>query len=207
MRWATAGRAAGLCLALVISGAWRAGAEPAEEPEEPPTVWARSGPYLGLSGVHASNDFDHIRSNTDDSLGATARVGYRLNRWVATEIEGEWIAEFEAPADRDIRIGITTVNLKAYPLDTPAQPFLMVGLGALLAKTHGSNITNSRSVGFASRFGGGFDFYFSEQFVVTLAASYVLPTGSVDDFKYTAFQWGFTYRFGGSEEDEEDEDW
>ena len=37
---------------------------------------------------------------------------------------------------------------------------------------------------FAARFGAGFEVYATEHIVINLDASYVLPTGSLEDFDY-----------------------
>jgi opacity protein-like surface antigen len=52
-----------------------------------------------------------------------------------------------------------------------------------------------RSTGFAARFGAGIDAYATENFVFTLGADYVFPTGDVKDFDYISVVWGVQYRF------------
>ncbi len=48
---------------------------------------------------------------------------------------------------------------------------------------------------FAGRVGGGIDIYATENIVVTLDATYVVPTGDVDDLDYLSIGWGVQYRF------------
>lgn len=54
---------------------------------------------------------------------------------------------------------------------------------------------DSGESGFAARFGGGIDIYITRNFYGALDASYVLPTGDVDDFDMVSIGWGFGYRF------------
>ena len=54
---------------------------------------------------------------------------------------------------------------------------------------------NRNSVGFAARFGTGFDFYFSEDVGFTGDVNYLLPTGELQDYPYVGINLGFFLRF------------
>ena len=60
----------------------------------------RSGPYVGVGGAYAARwvpgDFDDdlgmgATVRVDNTGGVNARLGYRANRWLAGELEYEWL--------------------------------------------------------------------------------------------------------------------
>ena len=83
------------------------------------------------------------------------------------------------------------MNGKAFVLTERFQPFLMIGLGGMGVRGD----ADSGDSGFAARFGGGIDIYITRSFYGALDASYVLPTGDVDDFDLVSIGWGFGFRF------------
>jgi opacity protein-like surface antigen len=54
---------------------------------------------------------------------------------------------------------------------------------------------SDRTVSVAMRFGGGLDFYITENIVATAEGSYLMPTGSLDNLDYYQFGLGLQYRF------------
>jgi opacity protein-like surface antigen len=54
---------------------------------------------------------------------------------------------------------------------------------------------SERTVDFALRFGGGVDFYLTENILVSAEASYLMPTGKLDNLDYYSLGLGLQYRF------------
>ena len=161
--------------------------------------FARNGAYLGLAGSvgifpEEEDDIDDVGGDVDTALGLNARAGYRVHPHFAAEAEFEWVnadIEFGGNDAGDFDTLVGTVNGKAFALTGRFQPFAMIGIGAM--GVHGDE--DSGDSGFAARFGGGIDIYITRNFYGAVDASYVLPTGDVDDFDLVSIGWGFGYRF------------
>jgi opacity protein-like surface antigen len=150
---------------------------------------------LAALGYSASID-------ADTAVGFELFGGYRFHPNFAVE------AEFEMLPQADIDLGgfgrfakletwTITGNVKAFVLTGRVQPFALVGIGAMRAEvddTLGLGLSESDS-GFAARFGGGLDFYITENIVVSAGVDYLLPAGDVEDLDYVSFGGGLQYRF------------
>ena len=87
-------------------------------------------------------------------------------------------------------------NLKAYLCDCRFQPFALVGIGLSWASVDVPFLCLAPSATeFAARFGGGFDFYLTENWSLSTTGSYVPNTGSVDGFDWISLVMGAQYRF------------
>jgi opacity protein-like surface antigen len=155
-------------------------------------------------------------------VGLHARVGYRFHPHFAAEGQFEWISEWTINGRDSERTNPTsssevgraeawtaTANVKFYLLTGRVQPYLVGGIG--LMRFQGDNRSplipaNSRPIfelntdgvrdyGFASRWGGGVDIYFTDQLSLVLGASYVIPEGQIDPYDYVSIEWGLQYRF------------
>jgi opacity protein-like surface antigen len=77
----------------------------------------------------------------DNELGANARFGYRLRRYFAFELEGEWLSEWNtsfnvpgstgAPGTAKLNTWVITANARVFPFTGRIQPFAVFGLGAI----------------------------------------------------------------------------
>jgi len=171
--------------------------EPVRDVDKGPD-FARNGVYLGVAGTYAFENFDTPGSlDADDTLGLNARLGYRLHPYVSAELEFEWLEGFDLNvAGAEVEAWALTANAKGHLMTGRIQPFLLVGLGIMQAEIDGAGVFGDpKQEGFAARFGGGVDVYATENFVVSVGADYVLPTGDLDGLDYVALQWGFQYRF------------
>jgi opacity protein-like surface antigen len=195
-------------LASLLAAPAFAGAPP-PPPAEPAPGYGRTGPYLGIAGgvviPTALEDELEDATGVGWEVGASgsvhARVGYRLHPHFALEAHFEYLTEYELEA-----FGTTVAEIEAWTvgldgklpvLTGRAQPFLLIGLGAMHAEledTIGLGISEE-DTGFAARFGGGVDFYATRELVVGMDVSYVLPTGDVEDLDYVSIGIGFQYRF------------
>jgi opacity protein-like surface antigen len=155
--------------------------------------------------------------SADDSFALTGGGGYRCHEYVSTEVGFEWFGstgfdgEFEQSgfgkiADVDINGVVITVDARAYLPLGRFQPFALIGPGVMTAETKIQNDINvhtdepaglgaSKDASFVVRLGGGIDVYATEHLVVRGEASYVIPTGTLHDFKYTSVGMGVHWRF------------
>ncbi len=189
--------------------------------------YSRDGCYLGLAGTVAfllsgedvlERHFTGLSADVDESLGLHARVGCR-GKWAGGEVHFEWLEGFDVKLD-GLAIGTAdgwalTLDGKFYPLAAledrlPAlarrfQPFATVGFGYLTLDAFG------KEWDFAGRLGGGLDVYVTRNIVISVDATYVLPTSDSlcagfddlptaasckgDDLDYLSVGWGLLYRF------------
>jgi opacity protein-like surface antigen len=157
---------------------------------------ARNGPILGVGGLWAIDNFDGIGLATDTSGGYNIHVGYRFNKWVATDLHIERYQEFDAPPG-EVNGWAVGLNARGYALHGPIQPFGLIGMNYLdLETTNTTNVANPKKTddGPALRFGIGLDWYVTPKIVLTTDASYMLGLGEVGDYDIAVLSAGFTYR-------------
>ena len=178
--------------------------------------FSRPGPYLGVGGsvgfyTELEDDLEEtaaalgyiLSADVDHPLGVNLRAGYRVEPWLAAEVEWEYLSdadiELEGIAFAEVRTWAFTGNLKIFPIQTRLQPFVLVGVGALrqrMKDSLGFGYDESETVA-AGRFGGGLDFYLTDSVVLSLDATYLLPAGDLNgaDGDYVSIGWGAQYRF------------
>jgi outer membrane protein W len=174
----------------------------------------RSGVYVGLSGSYAIDmaveedlkplEFilgPDIDVKVEDSFGIQGRVGYRFHPHLAAELQVEYLLGFDIEIEGlevlSYETITTTSNAKLFLATKDIQPYALVGAGVLYWK-----IEDSVGVGFshdaigpAFRSGGGFDFYFSENVVLNVDATYVIPFRDTEGLDYLSIGFGVQYRF------------
>lgn len=99
---------------------------------------------------------------------------------------------------RRLRPMTLTINTKAYLAKGKFQPFILLGPGAMFANVDNKRQdTTSQENAFALRFGGGFDYYITENIVINTGFTYVYPFGDLQDkLDYFSMEViGFQYRF------------
>jgi hypothetical protein len=168
-------------------------------------VFDRTGPYLGLGGVYALENFDRgLDRSFDDSAGVNLRFGYRAFPNLAFELTYEWLEGFDStdgiqpPHEYDTHL--ITANAKLLGLNGRCQPYALVGGGVFIVNLEhvdepGAPKPYDVDAGFAARFGGGVDFYLGQHFVINLEGTYLVPTREVKEKKYGTLGLGFQYRF------------
>jgi hypothetical protein len=120
--------------------------------------------------------------------------------------------------DLTIDGGNVTANVLAYLPFGRIQPYGMLGLGGMwsdLRTTYsvatycrpggyyygwgwyctGAYARLANSGGFVMKFGGGTDIYLTEDFALTVDASYVMPFGDIKELKYVNLSWGVRFNF------------
>lgn len=141
-------------------------------------------------------------------LGFDIGLGYRLARRFAVDASFEWASAglwadvVERTATQrirsqrprgDLETWITTVNGRFYLTTGRLQPFALAGIGAMKATP--VNAAGRRDAyGFASRFGGGLDFYLTRHAAATAVVSYVLATGDTGNSDLLSFRASLTWR-------------
>ncbi|MFI5314544.1 MAG: outer membrane beta-barrel protein [Myxococcota bacterium] len=188
----------------------------------------RPGGYMGVAasigvGLFAGSvkdAFGSSDSSVGDSWGANARAGYRFNRFLAAEVEYEWMRDFSMNVENaptvpnssgSVNIGkvqeqTVTANLKVIAPYGAFQPYFLAGMGAIFPTVNKSdninyNITNGA---FAGRFGAGIDYWVTQNLSLNLGAEVVVSSakvsvpgvsGSGRGIDYLSGQFGFGYRF------------
>ena len=181
--------------------------------------YARRGLYIGAGGVYALEQFDlssgtvsvagspvHLDVNGGDSWGAEGRVGYRFHPNVAAEGQLQYYDEFglDLHASPGSSGQVATLdgmsvmgNVKGYPLTGRVQPYVLGGIGLLwlqLEDAFGFGLEDN-AVAFAGHVGVGVDAYLTDNLLLNLEASYLLPTGDLSDFRMIPISLGMQYRF------------
>jgi hypothetical protein len=160
--------------------------------------FARKGAYLGAGFALGINNFDKPSNiNVDAGFGFDAWGGYRFHPYLAAELQVEYLNgfEFDVQGPNPSGQAVTfTGNLKVYVLKGRAQPFLLAGAG-LGWEEFELDGRKEGETAFAARFGGGFDYYFSENWVLQFAPTYVLQTGDLEGGDYISITLGAQYRF------------
>lgn len=155
----------------------------------------------------------HFDVDGGDSWGAEARVGYRLHPNLAAEGQLQYYDNFgidviepsdASPSDFLALNGLSLmVNVKGYPFTGRIQPYGLVGLGLLWLHTHSPRTVHDdletgfdkNEVGFAGRIGVGIDGYLTQNLLLNVETSYLLPTGDLSDFRMVPISLGVQYRF------------
>jgi len=144
-------------------------------------------------------------TDVNNAWGLNGRAGYRFHERLAIETQFEWINEIgldhrlgsNLKANTEIGLFALTGNAKGYLAGTGrVQPYVLAGAGWGRSTTNtGGTGVNRTDDGFLYRFGGGVELYGKPDVALTLEASYVIPTGSLDDLQYVSIGAGFMLRF------------
>lgn len=97
-----------------------------------------------------------------------------------------------------LRPWVVTWGVKGFATRGRIQPYALLGAGLMKAKIENRQLDDrDKQSDFVLRFGGGFDFYATENAVVNIGASYVLPTGNLQTLLdyFSIEMLGFSYRF------------
>lgn len=188
--------AAGLVLATTT---WAPPVARAGEPVFGGDDWY--GSVYGTLGV-PNMDAD----GADPSWGATVSAGFRFNRWLATEVGGEYVHKFSYEAGsgpvscaKDGR-GSDFFNAwqvsaggRLYFTETWMQPFLLAHGGFMQSRDRGAG-RSCTSNGMITRLGGGVEVFVTNGLAVSVLGAYVLPvTGGVRDHDYVSVGFGITW--------------
>jgi opacity protein-like surface antigen len=185
----------------------------------------RRGGYVQATGVYSWANYGS-GLNGGPTGGFDVRLGSRFTRWVSAEMQYEFLSQRGVSATNAVamqQLGVwktetfthtLTFNFRAYPLASldgilggRIQPYALAGVGFRVYDTPSGD-----GLGFAPRFGLGFDFYLAEHWALTLEGSYMLATGGsaarttpagvtpvgylpIDNLDHVSAALGVTYRF------------
>ena len=165
------------------------------EDEEMGPDYNRPGLVIGGGSSLVHELFaDGSGSDFDAAYGGHFHVGYRSNRFVATEFFIEHTAdESSGPSKGKGRIITVMPGLRLYPLgflEWRIQPVVLVNLGFMFVR-----LPDSKAQGFATRAGGGIEAYVTEHVIVDFAATYIDAASKVRGTNHLSFSLGVSYKF------------
>ncbi|MFT4569398.1 MAG: hypothetical protein ACI8TX_000769 [Hyphomicrobiaceae bacterium] len=206
-------------VSLASAGAYGDADQPTELPAAPPPAppvvptppvvaapaanYSRPGRYLIGAGSYALEQFSgDFKDVGDDTFGFNVRAGKRVNDRVAVEVQFESFDDFSKSDDPDIEAWALTANAKIFAMTGCVQPYLLIGAGMLSVNEDPiGGADNVVAAGgrdtekLLARLGLGTDVYVTENIAVTGDATYLLPTGDIENFNAIAFSLGLMYRF------------
>lgn len=172
--------------------------------------------YVAVGGLYGQEFFTGHAKQHDFSYGwgVNGRAGYRFIPNLAAELLFEDVVEFDADGEgvganrrsTDRSAWSLMPNAKVFLVEGFCEPYLSVGAG-LMHANNGHNIQqnspggilNQGGVGdgyaFAARFGGGMDFYMTQQIFLETEVAYVVPTGAASNYQHLTASVGFGYAF------------
>ena len=188
--------------------------------------FSRPGFYVG-GGISYATDLyeDEIEDalNTgfgvdiEDTFGVNTRVGGRFFRFVALELQYEWLDSYDINIDNAggrsrVDAQTFTGNLKLYLPIQRFQPYVLAGIGFQRYEIdnnyfNGTVRTQDDDIDLAGRVGLGFDAYLTENVVFYAEGSAVLSNAkidlpavvsggdTIDNLFYAGFQSGLLWRF------------
>jgi opacity protein-like surface antigen len=154
--------------------------------------------YIVLGGLTAFPTFKDLDPlSFDTSLGFQFRGGYRFNRIFALEGGVDFVSGWDSQLLPVIEGGNVTVNGLAYFPMGRFEPYALIGLGGMWTSVRPVGLTPPGSCcgGFVMKFGGGSDFYVTDDWALTVDVAYVLPVGSIENLRYVSLGWGARFHF------------
>ena len=155
--------------------------------------------------------------------GVNARVGYRLDRFFAVELQAEYVANFDAELviqdsrertvtklSTDYDLLAATANVKVILPTGRVQVFGLGGVGLLYSDSSAvpfryvdpptgvelnEEFGEDSGVELAVRTGGGIDFYATSEVILSLEMTYVIPFGRFEHLDYLSLGLGLRYHF------------
>lgn len=196
-----------------FAGAYGEPVQPEEAPAAPPAPaavveveevdYARVGPYIGIGGNFAIENFNHA-NNVDNSTGFHVKAGYRVHPNVAVEARYENYLNFEQDPGQGSYDGWSaTANVKGFFLTGRWQPYALFGMGYLDMSYPGKHAFLGQGGshnphpggGFAMRYGIGMQANITENIAIGPEIAYVLPVGEVANFDMITIALGLQYNF------------
>ena len=186
-----------LARTLAIAGLIAFAAPGALADDEMGDSFVREAGYLAIAGVGA---IEHIGSSLEREVsaknggGLSVRGGFRMFRYAAIEVQGEWVESLGSGLKNPYNI---TCNLRFYyplgPQDR-IQPYALGGIGVNVPNVNGKNEVTG-----GWRAGVGVDFYINEHWSVGPSASWVSTVSNDPALAYISLQLGVQYLFGAVE--------
>jgi len=190
--------------------------------------FSRTGFYLGAGGSYTTDlyedeiddaiDVPGVSVDIESTPGVNARAGLRFLKFLAVELQYEWLDQYDIDisyaslsGSLEVKQQTLTANLKIYPI--PAwrfQPYILAGIGFQHFEIDGSIAgglftANEEETALAGRAGVGLDVYLTEHIVIYGEGSVVLTDldldlpaavgSNIDNIFYVGGQAGLMWRF------------
>lgn len=172
--------------------------------------------YLTVGASRSDATFDGslkdafgVNGTVGDTWGANAHAGYRFHKFLAAEVEYEWMKDFQMRVG-GVDIGkmqtqVATANLKVIAPYGAFQPYFLVGAGAIFTSVDKALFLNYDVANgvFTMKFGAGLDYWLSQNLSLSIGAEVVTNQakitgpggGAGEGVDYLTGQFGFGYRF------------
>jgi opacity protein-like surface antigen len=181
--------------------------------------------YVAGGGLYAKEFFEKgaHQINKTYGWGYNVRFGYRFMQNVAAELLFENVVEFDADSGGATRGNSSSVSnidrrtytlmpqVKIFPIEGFAEPYLSIGGGLIIADDrynnrivraggHGRQAITAQPVddgtGFGMRFGLGADFFATDNIFIEPEVAYVLPlTSNVETYDHLVVSLAIGYAF------------
>ena len=153
--------------------------------------------------------FAPFKVKAKETVGTDVRVGYRMHRNIAAELQFQWFSPTTVKVAGidllEIETWTFTGNLKGYLLSKRMveatggriHPFLVAGVGLMHFDVQDKLGLGASSDGqdLVARFGGGLDVYVTNRLGIYLDVTYLLATGDVEGLDHVGLSLGALYRF------------
>jgi hypothetical protein len=165
--------------------------------------YARSGFYIGGGGSVGVQDFNQQRAfGTSDAdpvaPGLNAKAGVRFHPQFAAELDFLYLDDWDVENFKDANALAFSAKGKGYLYTGFIQPYVSTGIGfvrgGVPVDTAGPTVSTHETA-FTATFGGGFDFYATENIVFYVDTSYYFMTGDLNDFSFIPVNMGVQFRF------------
>ena len=211
-----------LGISLLVLGSVIAAATARAGDDDP---YAKNGFYFGVGATYGVPLFEPSLDNAfngagldekvSNSWGTNGRFGYRFHKYLAAEVEHEWLAHYGMRLSGpgfdfglgDVSTQTITGNLKVIAPFQRWEPYVLVGFGATLAsldRNTGSPINISHT-SYSTRFGLGLDYYLTESVAINIGSEFVVNTAKISNtingdessrgLDYFAAQGGLVFKF------------
>ncbi len=186
---------------------------------------AESGPYIGIGGTFAKQDFDTgdldkalagsgLSADFGDTWGLNVRAGYKFNRYIAAELAFDYLPGYDW--DVATRIGGTpvagkvsvdvmawTLSAKISPFDLQkVKPYFIVGVGIMNASADatvsipGASASSSDDeTDLCGKIGLGVDYFVTDQVSLGLEGAYFAGFNDLDNIRFYTVTAGVAYHF------------
>ena len=184
-----------LLVALLAS----AGAASAQDEEQDEDEDERSRPGIYFLARFSNNV---LLDGGDYSTGADGAIGYRIHRWLAAELEGDWISGFEPSGLTRLVGGTYGPNARFFLRGGELQVYALAGLGATFFHARNTSLApfDDAQWDMSGRFGVGVEWYVSDEVGLNFGPTFVVPFGANDavgpEFSYVSIGLGAFLRLG-----------
>ena len=186
---------------------------------------AESGPYFGIGGTFAKQDFDTgdldrelsgtgLSADFDDTWGLNVRAGYKFNRYVAAELAFDYLPGFKwdvatrvggTPLSGEMTVDVTawTLAVKISPFDLQkVRPYFVIGGGIMNASADVSASIPGYSASasddetdLCGKIGLGVDFFVTDRVSLGLEGAYFAGFNDLDNIRFYTVTAGVAYHF------------